>query len=518
VSPERVELARRLGAVGGVVLGADDAVAAVSSASAGHGADAVVVAAATSDDGPIHLAAEVARDRAVVSVVGDVGLKVPRTPFFAKELTLRVSRSYGPGRYDPEYEEHGRDYPIGYVRWTQRRLIEYLLQEIAAGRIRLDELVSHEFDITQGEEAYAALSTPHRMAILLRYPAEPRPVVRRALLSAVPRPATTGRLRVGLIGPGLFARATLLPILSKLDVDLVAVAARTGANAFASAREYNAAYAATDPQELIDDDSIDALVIATRHATHPALAARALERGKAVFVEKPLAIDEAGLEQMEGVLAGGGRLVVDFNRDLAPTTEQVRRHLMGRAEPLLVDYRVNAGFLDASHWLRARDDGGGRLVGEGCHFVELCSSLIGAPLESVQVASLGVAPRTLAGDNFSLLLRYADGSVATVQHVATGSRRMPKERVEVLGAGRSAAIEDFRRARLYASAPSLRRARLPAQDKGHAALLERAVTFFREGGAPPIPYERIVETTRATLIAREALASGDVAPVLLPPR
>ena len=517
VSPERVALGLRLGAVAGAVLDRDDPVEAVVAASGGHGADAVIVAAATADDGPIQLAADVARDRAVVSVVGDVGLNVPRTPFFAKELTLRVSRSYGPGRYDSEYEEEGRDYPIGYVRWTERRLIAYFLEEVAAGRIGLEELVSHEFDIGRGEEAYAALSTPHRMAILLRYPAERRPPVVRATVPGTRRAIRSGRLRIGLIGPGQFARATLLPLISRLDVELVGVAARTGATAFASAREHSAAYAATDPQELIDDDGIDALVIATRHASHPDLTVQALQRGKAVFLEKPLAIDEAGLERVTRALDGDARLVVDFNRDFAPTTEQVRRHLSGRAEPVLVDYRVNAGRLDAGHWLRRLDDGGGRLVGEGCHFVELCSSLVAVPLESVQVASLGVTSRTLAGDNFSLLLRYADGSMATIRHVATGTARMPKERVEILGAGRAASIEDFRRAKLYTSAPSLRLARPPAQDKGHAALLERSMRFFRAGGAPPVAYDRLVETTRATLLGRAALAAGETGPVPLAP-
>jgi predicted dehydrogenase/threonine dehydrogenase-like Zn-dependent dehydrogenase len=507
---DRVELACRLGAAGGAVLEEDDAEATVGSLSGGRGADAVIVAAATKDSGPIALAGALARDRAVVSVIGDVGLEVPRRPFFEKELELRVSRSYGPGRYDPAYEQEGRDYPIGYVRWTQRRLIGYFFEEVAAGRVRLGELVTHEFPIERAEEAYEALSDPSRLAILIRYgaPSEQEPTHRVAV--SVPAPRRSGRARVALIGPGTFARSTLLPLLGKLDVEMAGVAGRSPARAAWTARKAGAGYAATDPEEVLSDDSVDVVVIATRHSSHAELAARALERGKAVFLEKPLAIDAAGLARLEELMTGDARLVVDFNRGFAPATLKARRHLTGRNDPLHVHYRVNAGTLESGHWLHDPKEGGGRLVGEGCHFVDLCAALVGHPLLSVRASRLD-RTAAAADDSFLLELRYSDGSVATVSYVAAGDPRMEKERIEGFGGRRAVVIDDFRKVSLYGDG----RRRSPAplrRDKGHAALLAAAFEFFGRGGEPPIPYRRLVETTRATLVGREALSAGDEAP------
>jgi threonine dehydrogenase-like Zn-dependent dehydrogenase len=295
--PERVKLALAHGAVGGAILGVDNPVEVVGSRSEGAGADAIVLTAATKDSGPVELAAELARDRAIVSVIGDVGLEVPRRPFYEKELQLRLSRSYGPGRYDPEYEIRGRDYPIGYVRWTQRRLISHFLAEVAAGRIDLEPLVTHVFDLAQGTQAYEALEQSGRMGILLRYPGQaPAPVTRVTLARA---PATaTGAIKVGVIGPGLFARSTLLPLLDKLGADVVGMAGTSGSRALGVARRSGAQFASAAPDDLIDDPGVQAVVIATRHDSHADLASRALQAGKAVFLEKPLAIDAAGLERL----------------------------------------------------------------------------------------------------------------------------------------------------------------------------------------------------------------------------
>jgi predicted dehydrogenase len=312
---------------------------------------------------------------------------------------------------------------------------------------------------------------------------------------------------VGLIGPGIFARSTLLPLLAEASADLVAVAGSSPARALAVAKRWNAAFAASDPAELLEDPSVDAVVVATRHDSHAELATRALEFGKAVFLEKPLSISQAGLESVVPHLGSGGRLVVDFNRSAAPATERLKAHFEGRDDPLHVAVRVNAGFLPPDHWLRDPETGGGRLIGEACHFVDLCGAIVGSPLRGVQIAALGTGPTTLRDDSFILSLAYEDGSVGTVSYVASGHRGMPKERVEVIGAGRSAVIDDFRRVTVYPSRsrrPSLAR----SQDKGHGPLLERALAFFRNGGQPPIPYERLIETTRATLLASELLSAG----------
>ena len=514
ISPERTALARQLGALYGAEAAEEDVAAAVHALSHGHGADSVILTAATKDSTPLELAASVARDRAIIAAVGDVGLAVPRSPFYEKELQLRVSRSYGPGRYDPEYEQKGHDYPIGYVRWTERRLISYFFEEVAAGRVHLNELVTHEFPIERAGEAYEALGGDSRMAILLRYEGGPkRPGKRRAEVSISP---VRGLLRVGVIGPGLFARSKILPELAKMDVDIAGVAGMSPARAFGTARRWGAGFAAADPEELLDDTSVDAVVIATRHDTHAELAAQALKRGKAVFLEKPLAIDAEGLDRLRPLLHGEARLVVDFNRGFAPTARAAVGHFATSSAPLYVGCRVNAGALEAGHWLHDPTQGGGRLIGEGCHFVDLCSSLTDRPLRDVSATAIGQRETGRPDDSFLLTLRYEGGSVGSIAYLSAGHRRMAKERIEIIGGGRAATIHDFRRISVYPKARSLRERVPHAQDKGHRTILREALEFFRRGGPPPIPYERLIETTWATLAARDALQAGGGHPVPVP--
>lgn len=529
-SVERVDLARRLGAHDALVLGRDEVEDRVQALSGGYGADAVVVCAATEASGPVELAGSVARDRATVSIVGAVGLNVPRAPFYEKELQLRVSRSYGPGRYDVAYEEEGHDYPIGYVRWTERRLIAYFLEEARAGRLRLQELITHEFPIERGKEAYAALEEPSRLGIMIRYHVDGACSRHREVEVVAPSPSEQGDrdspLRVGLVGPGLFARQTLLPLLSKVEgVALTTVAGGNPARSFAVARRFRSETAAAGADDVISDDTTDVVIVATRHDSHAELVARGLESDKAVFCEKPLTIDDAGLARVQPLLNEGKRLVVDFNRSLAPATEQVAAHFSGRHDPLHVNIRVNAGFLSADHWLRDPARGGGRLVGEGCHFVDLCSRLIGVAVESFSVHSLASGPKTLLGDSWLLTLSYEDGSLGSVTYISSGDPGLAKERVEVLGSGRAAVVDNFRRVELYSSGrkhrwrpdPRNPRVALGLQDKGHEATLRAAVRFFRLGGVPPLSYRRLLETTEVTLRARDALARRDETPVSVAP-
>ena len=322
-------------------------------------------------------------------------------------------------------------------------------------------------------------------------------------------------MRVALVGPGLFARSTLLPILAREEVELAAVAGGSGPRALSAARQFGADRVAESTQEVLEDPQIDTVVIATRHDSHAALARAALERGKRVFLEKPLAIDHPSLDALEPLLRDGGRLVVDFNRRYAPATRAAIAALAGRSDPLQIHCRVNAGALPADHWLRDRARGGGRLVGEGCHFVDLCAALVGEPAISVAVVGLRPGPLTLPDDSFVLTFAYPDGSVATVAYVASGHPRMPKERVEILGAGKSLVIEDFRRLRrfgegLLPSRPAI------SQDKGHPALLTAALRFFRDGGEPPVPYAHLIATSHACLVARDLLDEGNRSSMELP--
>jgi predicted dehydrogenase/threonine dehydrogenase-like Zn-dependent dehydrogenase len=506
LAQSKVDLAVELGAVGGGIPGSAEIHRLVDAWSGGHGADSVLITAGSKDPGLLDAAAEFSRDRATICVVGDVPLHGTRNLFFAKELQLRVSRSYGPGRYDPAYEEEGHDYPLPYVRWTERRLIRFVLEEAAARRLNLGPLITHEFPIDRATEAYAALAEPDRLAVVLRYPEQPGQSLNRTSFRTV-TPGSAS-LRLGLIGPGAFARATLMPIIAKEDVELIAVAGTTPARSFGVARRWAAAYAASTADEIVADENINVVVVATRHDSHAELAAMALEAGKAVFLEKPLAISEDGLARIVPLLESGGRLFVDFNRSFAPATTAIVSHFGERRDPIAIHYRVNAGFAAADNWTRDPRIGGGRLVGEGCHFVDFCSTLIDSRLLTVAATSLGSGPRTLDGDNFSLTLRYEDGSVATITYVANGSPQMSKERIEVIGAGRSATLDDFRALELDGKSVTRRGKR----DKGHAAAMAAAFAYFRNGGAPPIPYERLLETTKTTLIARDALASDDDLP------
>lgn len=509
---DRVALGVELGASDGAVLAADDPHEVASRASR-LGLDAVIVTAAAKNSGPARLAAELAGDRARVILVGDVGLDFERRPLFEKELELRVSRSYGPGRYDPAYEIEGREYPAGYIRWTQRRLIEYFLREVERQRVVIDKLISHRFDIGEGERAYEVLDTPDRMGIVLSYPAAgadgpvPRaPSATRITLSQ--RPSTGKGLRIGLVGPGTFARSRLIPAFQAAGVEICAVAGLSGARAVGVARRTGARYVG-DVGDLIDDPSLDALVIATRHDSHSDLVVRSLEAGKAVFVEKPLAISFEQASAVEHALSPASRLVCGFNRDWAPTVRAAREALMGRREPIQVICRVNAGFLPDDHWLRDPAAGGGRLVGEGCHFVALINAIVDRRLVGVQARALpAVGGRTLAHDSFQLFLEFEDGSLGTVHYVSSGGRGLRKERIEILGAGLALEIDDFLQVPLTETLPPWSRRVLPRRrDKGHQALVDEAVRFFMEDGPPPISYGRLLDVTRATLEARDQLTA-----------
>jgi threonine dehydrogenase-like Zn-dependent dehydrogenase len=500
INAGRPDLARRLGS--SASTDADELDEIVRETSGGHGADAVILTMAGDAAKPLELAAAVARDRAIVVAVGDMPLSIPRRPFYEKELQLRLSRSYGPGRYDPDYEEHGRDYPIGQVRWTERRLVHYFLDEVASGTIRLAELITHEFPIERAVDAYAAVSNPDRLAVMLRYGSHGTKRLRRVATHARPSPRS-GRLRVGLLGPGTFARSKLLPLLRSLDVDLVGIGGRSPARAVGVARRTGAAFATTDADDLLSDESIDVVVIATRHDSHASLAAQALERGKSVFLEKPLAIDTEGLARLEPLLDAGGRLVVDVSRSFAPVTVRVVSHFSGRAtEPLFVSCRVNAGYLEPERSPHRRRSPGRRGLPLRRPLFD-AHRLRGGIAASGGARARPVIPRARHFRPDASVRRRIGRSIS---YLAVGSNELPKERIEVFGGARAAVIDDFRRVVLLPRRRGMGGRGSPGRrDKGHAGLLRASFEFFRGGGEPPIPYDRLLETTRVTFAACDAL-------------
>jgi predicted dehydrogenase len=461
-----------------------EAAAVVAEASRRRGADAVLVCAATSSSAAVELAAEVARDRAAIVVVGDVGLELDRRVFYEKELSLVVARSYGPGRYDRDYEERGLDYPAGYVRWTEARNVEAVLDLLASGALRVDDLVTHRFEIADAADAYAALDDASALGVLLEYePAEERT---RTIRVAAPA-ARAGALRVGLIGAGSFARGTLLPILSRMDdVQLGAVCTRSGASAKSVADRYRIPVVSTDWRELVESDKLDAVVVATPHAEHAPIAAAALRAGKAVFVEKPLAIDRAGLDEVAAAAReSGGLLLVGHNRRFAPLAQKLKDAVSG---PLLIQIRVAAGPLPPGHWLEDPEQGG-RVLGEISHFVDLSTFLVGAP----PIAAEG---HHVAG---SLLgtLRFADGSAASIAYAVGESGRLGKERVEALGPHAAAVMDDFVRLELH----GILSGRVNShRDKGHRAQLEAFVAAWRGSlGEVPVPVAEQLAVAEAAI-------------------
>lgn len=549
VDPARVALAASQGALG---VERSDAVAErVRVATGGIGVDAVIITAATSSEDPIRLACEIARQQGRVVVVGEVPIHVPRSPAYEKELDVRLSRSYGPGRYDPAYEERGQDYPVGYVRWTEGRNLGEVVRLLGTGALDLRPLITHRFDFADAVAAYDALTGPEgrkALGVVLRYPEELPPEPRRIEVNvgpggargvvdrraadrgavpgmvsgevsgadsgtspgvaqrtapAIPRRAVGGRVGVGLIGAGGFASGVLLPQLRRLEVEFRGVATASGLSARDAAEKYGFQYMAGSAEEVLEDPSVDAVIIATRHADHARLAAAALRAGKAVFVEKPLALDEASLEDVLDAATAGGLLMVGFNRRFAPATQFLHGHLARTAGARVVQVRVNAGAVPAESWVHDPAVGGGRLIGEGCHFVDLALHLAGSPAVEVQAMALGGEdPAARLQDNVQVTLRCADGSLASVLYTSKGDVRAGKERVEVFAGGAFGVIDDFRRAEFWSGRRSRWRG---TQDKGHAAELAAFIRAVREGGPAPIALEELANSSRATLLAQERL-------------
>jgi len=498
----------------------------------GEGPDAVIITAATPSREPVELAGRLARDRGVVVVLGDVRVDVPRDTYYRKELELRYSRSYGPGRYDSAYEEKGRDYPYGYVRWTERRNMAAFLDLVAASKVRVSPLVTHRFAISEALQAYELLSgktaEPY-LGILITYPAADagQPAKKRVTLApraatATPPGTAAGRVRLGWIGAGTFSRAKLLPALKKMrGVELAGVANSTGLSAQRVAKSFGFRYAATDPGEILGDAEVDAVAIGTRHHLHAPLVLAALQRGKHVFVEKPLCMTESELDAIAAAYAaaGAGRiLMVGFNRRFSPFAREAKQFLDASSGPLSILYRVNAGPLPADHWVYDPAEGGGRVVSEFGHFIDFAQYLTGSKPITVRAKSVRDGTRSSqsaaaesparAEDNVHAAITFADGSRADILYLSSGDSSVPKERVEIFGRGRTAITDDFRKSWFHAGGQR-RTQRLFRQDKGHSAELEAFIRAVTSAGDPPIPFDSLHSTTLATFRLRQSLLTGE---------
>jgi predicted dehydrogenase len=427
-NPARAKLAAELGAH---LVVSEDLESAAASLSGGSGMDAVIVAASTPSAGPLEQAGEIARLRGRIVVVGLVGMEIPRSLYYRKELDLRMSMSYGPGRYDPDYEEHGLDYPLPHVRWTAGRNLESFLELIADDRVRLGPLVSHRFAIDRAREAYDLISSGREpyLGVLLEYQAE-ESEPREARSVRLPRAAPSrGRVRVGVIGAGSFGQSVILPAIRRSGLaDLVGIADARGMTARRVGEQYGSRFATSDAEEVLASEEVDGIFVLTRHHLHAPLVIRALEAGKHVSTEKPLALS---VEELDAVAAAReasrGDVMVGFNRRFAPLVAAIREHFGGRRHPLTLHYRINAGFLPPDHWVHDPVEGGGRILGEACHFVDLLQHLAGAPPARVHAEAIEGGGHYRSDDNVCLTLRFADGSV--------GGRPLPEAPIREAGQG-----------------------------------------------------------------------------------
>ncbi len=514
--PATFALAQQLGCEL-VVPNTWEAVAELQAWAQAIGADAVILTAGTPSNEPLEYAIGMARKRGRLVVVGAVGMNIPRQPFYEKELELRIATGYGPGRYDPSYEEQGHDYPIAYVRWTEQRNMEAFLQLVAAGSVRTEPLTTHRFPLDRAPEAYELLVRGRERAIgiLLEYPTA-APESQTIQLRKRRAQHASGVLRLGVVGAGSFAQAHLLPALKELGVAFVGVANATPVSARSVAERYGFAWATTDGDAVVDSPEVDVVLCATRHDTHAHYVVRALQAGKPIFVEKPLAITPAQLRDIEHALVRyGGMLMVGFNRRFSRPLQDIKAFVRETAAPMSILYRVNAGPLGAGHWLLDPRQGG-RIVGEACHFID-CMVFLTDSLPVAVSATAVSLPGAEAGECISALLRFRDGSVGTLLYLTQGALGLGKEFCEVFAGGRVARMEDFRRVEFLVG----RRRSVRRYDgtKGHREEMRAFVEALRAGAPAPIPYEQLRAVTAATFALQEALRTGrwvDVEAVLAP--
>jgi predicted dehydrogenase/threonine dehydrogenase-like Zn-dependent dehydrogenase len=524
----KIELAKQLGAESGCAPD-EEAKDAVLNWTRGRGADAVLIAAGTTSNQPVELAGEISRLKGRVVAIGAVGLDVPRATYFKRELTLQVSMSYGPGRYDPEYEERGHDYPFAYVRWTEARNIEAFLDLIAARSVNVEQLTTHRFKIDEGERAYDLITGATQelyLGVLLRYDVERelesrielKPTSKKTDASTDAFVMKKGKdvsaispqsVRLGLIGAGGYAKAMLLPNFKAAGAEFQTLATATGVSARNTGTQFGFRSLASTADEVIGDSEVNLIVIATRHDLHAELARRALEQGRHVFVEKPLALNEEELTSVINVATqSSGKLMVGFNRRFSPHARAALEFFRDRNAPLSINYRVNAGRLPRTHWLQDPRDGGGRIVGEVCHFIDLMQYLTGSLTTRVYAESIATRnAEIVAEDNVFITLRFADGSNGAIAYLAEGDKTLPKERIEIFGEGKTFILDDFRTTTTYRNGRE-ETTKLRQQDKGQPEEVRATCAVVLEGRDAPIALDDLATTTRVTFCIRESLRTG----------
>jgi predicted dehydrogenase/threonine dehydrogenase-like Zn-dependent dehydrogenase len=499
---QRLDLAREFGAEVVDLSAGQDPVKTAELYSRGRGVDAVIVTATTKSSEPMHQAALMCRKRGRIVLVGVTGLELSRDDFFKKELTLQVSASYGPGRYDPNYEEKGHDYPVGFVRWTEQRNFEAVLDMMADGRLNVRPLISHRFAIGEAGKAYDLVGgTEPSLGVLLVYPGlEIMPAASTVNLKGAGATSSAGKVgktTVSFIGSGNYATAVLIPAFKKAGAHLSSVASSTGVSGLHACRKYGFDETTTDTSRIFSDETINTVAITTQHDSHASFVLKALRSGKHVFVEKPLCLTLPELVEIESAYKDAGDrqiVMVGFNRRFAPQVQKVKELLNGVSGPKAFIMTVNAGNIPADHWTHDQELGGGRIVGEACHFVDLLRFLAGVPLTSWQRVGMDSPTH----DTVSLQLGFADGSIGTVHYYSNGSKAFPKERLEVFIAGRVLQLDNYRKLTGYGW-PGFSKMNLWRQDKGHGACAKAFLDAVGGYVTAPIPFDEILEVSRVSI-------------------
>jgi predicted dehydrogenase/threonine dehydrogenase-like Zn-dependent dehydrogenase len=499
-----------------------DAVPVVQNFTGGYGADAVLITAATPSNEPVELAFLCARKRGTVVAVGTVGMNIPRSPFYEKEINFRISCSYGPGRYDPDYEERGHDYPLGFVRWTENRNMQAVLDMMAQRKLDVRPLITHRIPVEESLRAYDIITGKLQesfLGILIQYsdPSEPIAITRRVQLRPSDQPVSGRRAVLGLIGAGNFAQSILLPALMKLAPRMQGVATSKPVSAKNTAKKYQFQFYATDANEIIHDKDVNLVFVASRHDSHAHYVVEALRAGKSVFVEKPPALTNEEFEAILSAYAEAQRagtaplLMVGYNRRFSEPVRAIQQLFAGRSEPLAMYYRIHAGFIPSTHWTQHPEQGG-RFVGEGGHFVDVMQFLCGALPTSVYAVAPSDNARRYNHDNVLVSITFADGSVGTAHYLANGANAGEKEYLEVSGDSKTARMWNFKKLECIAGRKKLTTSF--SGDKGHAAEMKALLDGFESGAGSPISIDSLAATSRATFAVMESVRTGHVVPVL----
>ncbi|MDH4980677.1 bi-domain-containing oxidoreductase [Hyphomicrobium sp. D-2] len=502
---DKLRLAQQFGAETVDLSTGTDPVATAQTFSRGRGVDAVIITASTTSNEPVHQAALMCRKRGRIVLVGVTGLSLSRADFYEKELIFQVSCSYGPGRYDPNYEEKGQDYPVGFVRWTEQRNFEAVLDMLADGRLDVKPLISHRFPLADAAKAYELVTGDEpSLGILLEYPTRAQTpdaiLTDRTVTLAPVMAASNSKVVAGVIGSGNYATAVLVPAFKAAGAQLENVVSSAGVSGVHAGRKFGFRKATTDANSVFNDGSINAIVISTRHDSHADLVCRALQARKHVFAEKPLALSLAELdtivaERRAAIAAGFNPVVmVGFNRRFAPHIQKIKTLISESTGPKSFVMTVNAGAIPADHWTQDRAAGGGRIIGEACHFIDLLRFLADASI-TAQHATIMATP---TGDTATLTLAFDDGSIGAIHYFANGSKAFPKERLEIFAGGRILQLDNFRKLRGYGW-PGFKTMKLWRQDKGQATCAAAFVDAIQHGGTAPIPFAELVEVSRVTI-------------------